>query len=105
MLKCSNSHRVVSEALFEAKQPTAQTILLPDKYFSSSVSECSWDRTELGELIGIGCMRHRLGLNPHKPHHWSLSANIWWRGGLVVSALDQRSRGRVFESRWPRAVA
>ena len=28
-----------------------------------------------------------------------------WRGGLVVSALDQRSRGHVFESRWPRAVA
>ena len=28
-----------------------------------------------------------------------------WRGGLVVSVLDQRPRGRGFESCWLRAVA
>ena len=28
-----------------------------------------------------------------------------WRGGLVVSVLDQRPRGRGFESRWLQAVA
>ena len=30
--------------------------------------------------------------------------SIWWRGGLVVSVLDQPPRGRRFESRWLQAV-
>ena len=37
------------------------------------------------------------GFHCIKPHKWFLILGLWRRGGLVVSALDFRSRGRWFE--------
>ena len=49
---------------------------------------------------------HQLTIIQTPPYPLSSETyNVGWRGSLVVSALDQRLRGRGFESSWPRAVA